>query len=476
MTYIRDKFSEFSSKINISNIGSIDSRHKKTLNLVLLGVTALSILAQTVYFIFHLSNPASDPTAVKNLYLSFYVYILSIFIIYFINLRKPSTLACTLLLVQLTFTIMISGLPLDIIEGRSLVLFTLPIITSSLLLFPWASFLFAGLSSFLITIIAMRIQIALDVGAISSFFIIALVSWLLSKTQRQALEKLNSINLDLDKKVEERTSELQKANTRLKNLSEMKTRFVSTATHELRTPLTSMQGYLELTMCESVSPKVSKYLEIITRNTERLATLTDDLLDQQRIEEGRLEIKRSPIILNKLILEVIDEIKPLLEESSHILHFSITDEIIIVHGDRLRLTQVINILENAINYSPIGTTIQLLVEMKADIVEVSIIDEGIGLTKEDLNELFKPFPNIDRPVSTSQSVGLGLSISKGIIDLHEGNITAESDGTCKGSTFRFSLPVKASKEPHDAIYLNQTIPYRSSLSSFHNKAIHLDKN
>lgn len=101
-----------------------------------------------------------------------------------------------------------------------------------------------------------------------------------------------------------------------------------------------------------------------------------------------------------------------------------------------------NLLDNAIKYSPDKSEINVTMHIDRDFVELAIQDEGIGLSEEDMIELFKPFPNIDRPVLTRQSVGLGLSISRGIIEMHGGMIWAESRGKGKGSVFKYVLPRK----------------------------------
>lgn len=109
--------------------------------------------------------------------------------------------------------------------------------------------------------------------------------------------------------------------------------------------------------------------------------------------------------------------------------------------DRSRISQVlINLLSNASRFSPEDSTVKLKVTEKEDSVMVSVEDEGIGLSEENMGELFKPFPQIDRPTVTEKSTGLGLSICKGIVELHGGEIWAESEGRGEGSTFYFTLP------------------------------------
>jgi signal transduction histidine kinase len=125
------------------------------------------------------------------------------------------------------------------------------------------------------------------------------------------------------------------------------------------------------------------------------------------------------------------------------IDLEMTDGSVMVFGNGLRLGQVVvNLLNNASKYSPEGSLIKVKVRVMDDRVVVCVEDNGIGFSVEDAEKLFKPFPGIDRPVVSEQSVGLGLSICKGIIDLHGGEIWAESPGRGKGAKFCFSLPVE----------------------------------
>ena len=227
-----------------------------------------------------------------------------------------------------------------------------------------------------------------------------------------------------------------------KKMEQIKSQFMRTATHELRTPLTSMKGYLELARTEKDPDKTKKYLEIAARNTDRLEALTTDLLDQQRLEDGQLEIVHTPLNLNELVNRSIEEVRHKLESKHQKIKIETPPEETMVQGDPLRLSQVlVNLLDNASKYSPEGSLIQVTVKKTGEEGKVSVTDTGYGLSPEDMDKLFKPFPDIDRPIVSGQSVGLGLSICKGIVELHGGEIWAESRGLGEGSTFTFKLPL-----------------------------------
>lgn len=227
-----------------------------------------------------------------------------------------------------------------------------------------------------------------------------------------------------------------------KELSQLKTRFMSTATHEIRTPLSSIQGYTEIIQdnLSNLTEKQRQYFDVILRNVHRLSVLTDDLLDLQRLEEGKMAVNFESVNLKELLQDVMNEFNPILAEKNQTVHCNCLDATITI--DRLRVMQVfVNLLSNASKFSPEGTPILLNVEKIGEWVQFSVSDSGIGISEDDLPKLFMPFPGILVEGNVS-GTGLGLSISKGIVELHGGEIWAESEGIGKGTTISFSLPMK----------------------------------
>jgi len=223
-------------------------------------------------------------------------------------------------------------------------------------------------------------------------------------------------------------------------LGRLKTRFMSTATHELRTPLASIQGYTELIQMdeENLSETQRQYFTVIQRNVHRLTKLTDDLLDQQRLEEGRTMLNQEQVNVMDLLEAVRSEFIPIIAKKNQTLE--VNGENAVVQMDRLRVIQVlVNLLSNAYKFSPEGYEIVVDVVETGEGVQFSVSDHGVGIREEDMGKLFTPFPGIlvDGNVS---GTGLGLSICKGIVELHGGEIWAESEGKGKGSTFSFTIP------------------------------------
>ncbi len=204
-----------------------------------------------------------------------------------------------------------------------------------------------------------------------------------------------------------------------------------------------MKWYLDLELDEKLPPRTSEYLLVASRNTVRLTSVTNDLLDQQSFEEGQLVLVKEPVNLNLLVSRVVGEMFGVLRERGQRVQVESLVESVTVLGDPVRLTQVLgNLLSNASKYSPEGSVVSVTVDRRGGFVLVSVRDEGIGLCEEDIGRLFKPFPGVDRPFVTERSVGLGLSICRGLVLLHGGEIWVESDGIGKGSKFSFKLPLK----------------------------------
>jgi signal transduction histidine kinase len=258
-------------------------------------------------------------------------------------------------------------------------------------------------------------------------------------------KKLEELNVDLENEIETR-KKYEKEVLRVAREAEvdrLRSQFLSTITHELRTPLTSIKGYIEILRSGwvgNITLEMKETLDIILRNTDRLSTLTSDLLDVQRIESGRLEVEVESINLIEVIEQCIREFRPILLEKEQILDTDILDLPLMVMGDSTRLSQVLmNLLTNASKFSEEKTRIYLRTQDLNDEILISVHDTGIGIKETDLERVFEPLAMIDKPMYV-KGTGLGLSISKGIIELHGGKIWAVSEGEWRGSTFYVQLP------------------------------------
>ncbi|MHB8646569.1 MAG: PAS domain-containing protein, partial [Thermomicrobiales bacterium] len=236
--------------------------------------------------------------------------------------------------------------------------------------------------------------------------------------------------------------------TEMKQLDQMKDEFISIAAHELRTPLTAIKGYAELLDRRLSAQKGReadrRSLGIIRKQTERLAGLVNEMLDVSRIEAGRLQLNRETIDLSALTGDVVNSMR--VSSEAHHLSFA-AESGVAVSGDTARIEQVlINLIANAITYSPEGSAVDVRVGTHDGAALVSIRDHGVGIAPDELPHLFDRFYRAPRAgVMRSGGMGLGLYICREIVTQHGGTIEAESiEGA--GSTFTFSLPLAEKDE------------------------------
>jgi len=224
-----------------------------------------------------------------------------------------------------------------------------------------------------------------------------------------------------------------------------KTDFVSNVSHELRTPLTSIKGYSDLLVCGAVgalNDQQSYFLKIIQGSADRLTMLINDLLDISRIESGRLKLETKPVQIEKVLHSVVEMIRPQCDKKNLSLSLNIEPNIGLVLGDESRLAQVVtNLVGNACRYTPEGGNITMALSTSSDTVRVDVIDTGIGIAPEDQAKVFQRFYRVDTPlVQQVAGTGLGLPISKMLVEMHGGRMWLQSE-VGQGSTFTFILPL-----------------------------------
>ncbi|MHA2390768.1 MAG: PAS domain-containing sensor histidine kinase [Promethearchaeota archaeon] len=237
---------------------------------------------------------------------------------------------------------------------------------------------------------------------------------------------------------------------KLKELEQIRKDLISRVSHELKTPLVSVFSSSELLLevyKDRLSDEVLELVQLIQKGGTRLNHLVNNLLDITRIEFNKFKLERNLNDLSVIIREISAEMKYLIKQRNLNLSL-IIPESCYLKIDRLRIEQVItNLFLNAIKNTPPKGEITLKILNKDDYIELSVKDTGIGLTKEEMDIIFTRFGKIEREGDgleyiDIQGSGLGLFISKEIVDLHEGTIKAESEGRYKGSEFIVKLPIK----------------------------------
>lgn len=234
--------------------------------------------------------------------------------------------------------------------------------------------------------------------------------------------------------------------TREHEIDKMKSELVSTVSHELRTPLSSVLGFTELLLNKELKPeKQVRYLKTIYKEAKRLTNLINDFLDLQRMESGDQVYRMEKLSMNELVIETAEKFRT---QSMHSVIFVDDASNVIVEGDKERLAQVLmNLIGNAIKFSPQGGNVTICMKNNFNSLRVSIKDEGIGIPAEDIPKLFSKFQRIDN--SSRRKIGgtgLGLAICQEIIVKHDGKIWIESQEG-EGTTIHFELPLQS--EPQE---------------------------
>src|SRR6266516_3281123 len=266
----------------------------------------------------------------------------------------------------------------------------------------------------------------------------------LHRTRRLLQDELASSQQNLENLARElatRKRELEAINSELRTMNKHQDDFVAVVSHEFRTPLTSIQGFSELLSEQEWSPEeVKEYATDITKDARRLTRMITDLLDLERMKSGKTTLPCEPVDVNVLLRDLADQIQHTTAE--HVIVCHLDEELPLVQGDQDKLIQVVaNLLSNAIKYSPAGGEILLISRKEQDRIHISIQDQGMGIPEEALEDIFTPYSSIElEKTRYIRGTGLGLSVVREIISLHEGKLWVEST-LGHGSTFHFSLPL-----------------------------------
>jgi PAS domain S-box-containing protein len=230
--------------------------------------------------------------------------------------------------------------------------------------------------------------------------------------------------------------------TRFREADEMKSTFVSVVSHELKTPVALIKGYSSTLRRQDArwdQQTVRDSLQVIEEESDRLAELIDNLLDASRVQAGNFRLAMVELDIDQLVIKVVEKFKS--QTRNQKLITDVPSDLPLVHADEARITQVLsNMISNAIKYSPDSGDIRITGTSTDTEVIITVSDEGPGIPPEDQSQLFMRFYRVDNAMTRkTQGAGLGLYLSKAIIEAHGGRIWVESDGH-SGSRFRFSLP------------------------------------
>lgn len=261
----------------------------------------------------------------------------------------------------------------------------------------------------------------------------------------QLQNALSTANRQLEQRVEERTQDLKHALDRLSELNQLKSNFVANISHELRTPLTHIKGYLDILADGSLgdlTPEQSDALAVLQRAEDRLEQLIENLIQFSMASRGELNLQKSTIDLVDLAKTALNQAKTRAKNNSIALHFNPPPTPIHVRVDVDKLGWALTqLLDNALKFTPAAGIVEIELLIEGSMVTVAINDNGIGIPKEQLQEIFEPFHQLDGSATRRYGgTGMGLSMVRQIVEAHGSQVKVESY-VGKGSRFEFSLPI-----------------------------------
>ncbi|MDL2354225.1 MAG: ATP-binding protein [Pseudomonadota bacterium] len=241
-------------------------------------------------------------------------------------------------------------------------------------------------------------------------------------------------------------AQLQAINLQLSNADRRKDEFLATLAHELRNPLAPMRNVLEILKLQTAgAPPYDSSLAILERQLRHITHLVDDLMEVSRISQGQMTLRRAPVDLAAVMQAAVDDCRGLIDGAGHTLSVQLPAQPVSIDGDNTRLMQVVmNLLTNAVKYTPAGGAIWLRGWREGDQALLSVRDTGIGIPVESLASVFEMFSQLAPALERSKGgLGIGLALVRGLVGLHGGSISATSGGVGQGSEFLVRLPALA---------------------------------
>lgn len=262
--------------------------------------------------------------------------------------------------------------------------------------------------------------------------------------RRRAEERLGELNETLERRVAMRTIALQASDAQLRDAHRRKDEFLATLAHELRNPLAPVRYALQLLKLKGIAtPEVERACGLIDRQVQTMTRLIDDLMDVSRINEGKIELRRERVELAQVLRDAVETARPMIEEFEHDLALALPAHELPLDADATRLAQAfMNLLHNAAKYMDRGGRIEVGVRIEDKEVVVVFRDTGIGIAADRQEGVFEMFSQIESALSRSRGgLGIGLSLTRRLLELHGGSIVARSEGLGRGSEFIVRLPL-----------------------------------
>ncbi len=240
--------------------------------------------------------------------------------------------------------------------------------------------------------------------------------------------------------------ELKALATELKRASQVKSEFLANMSHELRTPLNSINGFSEVLYDETFGPlneKQKQYVNNVLASGNHLLLLINQILDMAKVEAGKMELALSSLPMKSLLNEITLLVENMVGKKKIKMLLEIAEDLPDIEADDLKVKEILyNLLSNAVKFTPEGGNIGMRVKKVDSEIEIVVWDTGIGIASENMDKLFEGFFRVDTPYSRlTEGTGLGLPLSKKLVELHRGHLSVESEGLNRGTSVRFTLPI-----------------------------------
>jgi two-component system CheB/CheR fusion protein len=256
---------------------------------------------------------------------------------------------------------------------------------------------------------------------------------------------------EIETGLEKAHEELKALAAELKRTARVKSEFLANMSHELRTPLNSINGFSEVLFDETFGPlnaKQKQYVNNVLTSGKHLLLLINQILDMAKVEAGKMKLTLSAISMKTLLNDISMLVADMVSKKKIEMLLEITPDLPDIEADELKVKEIIyNLVSNAVKFTPEGGKIGMRAKKIDSEIEVVVWDTGVGIAAENMGKIFEGFFRVDTPYSrVTEGTGLGLPLSKKLVELHGGNFAVESEGLGKGTLVRFTLPIISNKE------------------------------